>query len=497
MRTITTNPEDAQYDLDRACPGDTIIFANGFYYAPLTLRHCHGTEDDPVVLRGSRNAVFTMEMPAEDFREEGNRMARQVQREGTLGDGYPGLWPWLMEGRLRLESCSHVRVEGFKFVRSWPTHLAIRDSQHVRVGDCEFEDATFAIAASGTSTRFIDIHRCTWLQDPQPGRIWQQIPWQQIHGAPPDDPPVNVAQDWRLFDGDFFRGEEIAGDVTISHCQIGQAFNAIHLFNDHNDPDLCTNVNVHHCTFFEIRDNVIETEKSARNWWFHHNVICNCHKWFSFELYRNPYIYVFANCCWHNSFQGPREGDDNRGGGVFKLNGKARPPYGPAYVFHNSIVTRSDYIRRGIFAGLKHWNNAILGVSEAGSGHDEPPDFFGDISAGPDRLKKRFTSEWDRFGIEMRGDGIKYPGWPEKLRDEAGYPISEDEVAADPDFVDPHARDHDGACLKLGRNSECRGAALPLYVRLPDGGRWEHCSGSDVGAWQGDNLFEGPDYTTG
>jgi len=489
---IKTNPEDAQGALDRACAGDIIEFEKGVYYARLVLRNRHGTDRKPIILRAKGRALFSMDVSAEDFREDGNRLSKQVQDEGVLGDGYPGLWPWMMDGRLCLFDCSHIRVEGFHFRKSWPTHIAIQNAQNVEIRGCDFEDGTFAVGATGVKTRHITIDRCSWLQDPEPGRIWQKIPWQAIHGAPPDDPPVNIRQDWRLYDGDFYRGSEIAGDVTISNCRIGQAFNAIHLFNDHNSLDLCSNLHVHHCVFFEIRDNVIEAEKSAVNWWFHHNVIVNCHKLFSFELIRNPHVYLFSNLCWYNSIQGP-EGDDNRGGGVFKLNARAKPPFGPVNVFHNSIVTRSDYIRKGVFAGLKHANNAILGVPQAGDGFDEHPDFFGNLRAAAKRVKKRFTVEWNRYGIDMAGDQICYSGWPDELR-KKGYPIDGTIEPGNPDFVDPHSDDESGSGLQLGKQSSCRGTGQALSLILPDGKPWSSKAGSDVGAWQGKKQFAGPDY---
>ncbi len=257
-------------------------------------------------------------------------------------------------------------------------------------------------------------------------------------------------------------------------------------------------MHVHNCVFFEIRDNIFEAEKSAVNWWFHHNVIVNCHKWFSFELIRNPHFYVFSNLCWLNSIQGS-DGDDNRGGGVFKLNAKAKPPFGPVYVFHNSIVTRSDYFRKGICAGLQHCNNAILGLPEAGDDFNAHPDFFGDLTAPPNRVKKRFTIEWRRFGISFAGDQIDYHDWPDELRN-CNYPIPCSVSAGTPQFVepkadfDPNSKKSAGAGLKPGKGSTCLGSGRPLSLVLPDGEIWQSDEGADVGAWQGKELFAGPEY---
>lgn len=495
MPEIVVSPETAQSALDHARAGDKLVFQPGRYGSVLTLLRKRGTAAQPIVIQGQPGAILTMGIAAEDFREEGNRRAKQIQDEGHQGSHFPGLWPWLLDGRLVLRDCEHVTVTGLRFEKSWPTHIAIEDCRAVRIEDCRFEDATFAIGATGPRTYGIHINACHWLQDPVPGRIWRQIPWQNIHGAPPDDPPVNIATDWRLFDGDFFRASEIAGGVTIAHCRIGQAFNAIHCFNDPGEFSLSRDLHVHDCVFFEIRDNVFEAENVAENWWFHHNRIHNAHKWFSFELRRSRHFYLFSNLAWFTSIQGPDVGDDNRGGGAFKLAKRVSPPYGPTYVFNNSIAIRSDYLRKGILAGLVHRNNAVLCVSQAGSNHDAYPDFFGDLAAAPSDVKRRFVTDWATYDIEMAHDVVHYPGWPQALIAE-NYPIHPSSKGADPRFVDPASTELDGTGLKLGPSSPCAAIGGPIEVTLPDGDTWSLEAGSDAGAWQGDQLLVGPRFRT-
>ena len=117
---------------------------------------------------------------------------------------------------------------------------------------------------------------------------------------------------------------------------------------------------MHDCLFFEIRNNVLEAEDVATNWWFHRNKIHNAHKPFSIELRKGGAFYIFSNCWWFDSVQGPRGYGVHRGGGMFKFR-KKKPgqTLKPSYVFHNSIATRSDYARKELLAGLKHFNNAI------------------------------------------------------------------------------------------------------------------------------------------
>ena len=99
MPEIVVTPETAQSALDRARAGDEFVFRPGRYRSILTLSHKRGTSAQPIVLRGQGGAVLTMGVTAEDFREKGNRCAQQADHE----HGYPGLWPWLFDGRLVLD----------------------------------------------------------------------------------------------------------------------------------------------------------------------------------------------------------------------------------------------------------------------------------------------------------------------------------------------------------------------------------------------------------
>jgi hypothetical protein len=407
----------------------------------------------------------------------------------------------MMDGHLKLLRCRHVRIQGFHFEQSWPTHIALDDCQQIEIAKCTFLDATFAIGATGRSTRGLTIEDCSWTQDRVLNRIWREIPWYRIHGAPENDPPededdplVDIENDWRLFDGDFFRADGITGDVTIRGCRIERCFNAIHLFNDDSDLALARDVHVHDCTFVEVRDNVLEPEKVASNWWFHHNKLFNVHKWFSFECVRSKHFYLFGNLAWFDSIQGPSRDDGNRGGGVFKLAKIVHRPFGPHYVFHNSFSTRSDYARKGIFPGLMHFNNAIRCADQAGPDFNRYPNFFGDLSAtGPEHQRKRFTMDWDQYHIEMRNDVVRHPDWPDGLN-RAGYSIGGPPLGVDPRFLDPFGADLSGGGLMLETGSPCEAMNSAETILLPDGGSWPLVNGQDIGAWQGERLVEGPGY---
>ena len=276
-----------------------------------------------------------------------------------------------------------------------PTHVFLSDSQHVEISACHFLDGTFCIGADGQRSRHILIDGCTWTQDRAPGRMWSDLEWFRIHGAGKQYPKVDIERDWRLFDGDFFRSTSIAGGVTIRNCHIRAAFNAIHGYNGARDLRLNRDFHIHDNIFEDIRDNAIDRARGCGRELVGGitTAFGTCTRPFSYQLGRSEYLYLFSNLFDFDSIQGPDLPDSpyelNRGGGIFKLERKPKnvhPPHGPFYVFHNSLRTRSDYLRKGIAAGLVHRNNAIECVPTAGPDFNTHLRIFGDPArSGPQR----------------------------------------------------------------------------------------------------------------
>lgn len=483
MSDITADPQTIHQAVRYLKAGDILTLRPGIYSRPVVVVGRQGTQTDPIVIRGTPGVVFDGGRSADDFREEGNR--RSIEGDEL---GYPGLWPFLHEAMITLRRCDHVILEEFDIRRCWPTAIFIQDGQAITIRKLKIEDGTFAIGALGSKTYGITIESVHWCQDVTRDRLWRQIPWAAVH----EDNGVDIKNDWRLFDGDFFRSSGIAGGVRISRCIVEHAFNAVHGFNPEKNPRLSRDFAVHDCQFSYIRDNVFEPEDFAQNWWFYRNRICNCHKWFSLEASSSKFIYIFANLGWFDEIPG-QPSQDNRAGGVFKLAKTQTSVSGHQYVFNNSFAVRSDYIRKGTLRGLRHWANAVRYCSAGEGACDSRARFFGDLSQPQGSTDERFTTGWAQWDIAFGDDVILHPEYTIKLQ-EAGYGPFSAALPADPGFRDAVMPGANGDGLRLASGSTCRGRALAQTIELPDGRLTYLPAGRDVGAFQGTDLLSWQEF---
>ncbi|MGV6848728.1 MAG: hypothetical protein ACWA5A_10150 [Marinibacterium sp.] len=463
-RHIAT-PTDLTDTIAKARPGDLITLSDGTY-GPVEFTGLTG----PLTIQGSPNAVFDGGQRRQNFDKRANDEARRVQDEGE----YPGLYEIALEGHVILRNCRDITLAGLNFRGCWPTCIAIEDCRNIELSQIDFREGTYAIYASGASTRGLLVEHCSFVQDISENDMWRDIDWAAIHGGQP------VADtDVRALDGDFLRAFGIAGDVIVRHCTIRHTFNGVHIFHsDENGVGSHVNRNVHiHDNRFEfIRDNAVEPEWGATNWWVFHNDIRNCHKVFSVECVRMGPSYFVGNTYWFD--EKPTPGLDHNGGAVWKLNHDSRGGEGLNYVLHNSYYLRSKYIKKERWVGLQHVNNAIAYCAEEVHGEgicDPDQSIFGKI-ANKDETKQ-FAWDWAGLDIRFVGDMSNHRQFPDDLI-AADYNL-EHATAADPGFADAPAGD-----FRLTGGAAAIGAAVGFDVVLPDGGIWSLPPGGDVGAWQ-------------
>ena len=331
-RQVSGNPVRAfrlQEAIDAAKPGDTIRLLPGVYDEPGVFDEKSGTAAAPIILEGDGGVTL-----------DGGRMPFRPP------DDHP---EFEHPAFLKLRNSDWIVIRHLAIQNAWPTAIFVENSKHLHIARINFHGGTFAIFCRGEGTRQVLIHRCAWSQDPD---IWQGIRWKDIHVPP---------RPRKELDGDFLRTVDVYGQFQISNNLIANAFNAIHFYaTEKKKPGEVNNdVVVRDNTFTHIRDNAVESEYLATNWWVFGNRIHNCHSWFAFENSKGGYWYVFSNTGWFDSKQGPPD-DEYHGGGVLKTTKYVdHLNEWPFYVFHNSWYLRSAYLKKGLLDNFHHFNNAM------------------------------------------------------------------------------------------------------------------------------------------
>jgi hypothetical protein len=336
-----------------------------------------------------------------------------------------------------------------------------------------------------------------WEQDPS-GDIWSTIPWGITHHG-----------SRQYLNGAFVGASSIAGGVIIRRNIMRNAYNAIRLKSeDCPETNRCNmNVEIYDNSFEYLRDNPIEIERHAANWWVHGNRIHNSHAWFSMDGGRGGPHFVFSNVGWFDDIPArlcrdeawanetevdgtpfkERECGRSRTGKVLKLGNSMDLP---VYVFHNSWYLRAAAGGGGVSGPMRFWNNALeFCTPSANDDACEPvvPFYRRDDD-------DRFV--WNVDSPNAADHRISYvvsnlEGFPQEAR-ARGYPMH-GFFAERLGFTDPTVGD-----FRLGPDSPARNRGCLIYPvgpqRLacaPTSYRWR----PDVGAYQGGLLYRGPAFT--
>lgn len=447
-----------QEAIDLAQPGNEIVVLPGVYDEPVMVKDKRASREAPIRIVGDSGTTL-----------DGRRTVLRP----------PGLAEAKDYAFIKILGSTGVTVENMTIQNVWPTAIYVEDSQYVLVRHMNLNGATYGVFARGLATEHLTLERCSWIQD---DRIWDQVHWKDIHERPLPR---------RELDGDFFRSTGIKGNVVIRYNFIAQAFNGVHFFAAEGvrPGEFNTNVWIYRNTFTFIRDNAVEAENTATNWWVFENKIYNCHAWFAFEQCNGGHVYVFSNRGWFDRKPGP-PGDCNAGGSVIKSSKVNEGdeerflPQHPVYVFNNSWYLRSTYLKKGKLRHFQHFNNAIDYAREA----HHPPGVVDldrrmigvgerDLRCdGPGEPEEPFTTDWDRekLDIVFRNDVCNHPHYVSRLNAE-GYPV--EGRHADPGFAE--ARNGN---FKLRKRSPCRGAGMIQEIELPKDGIWRLRGPLNIGA---------------
>ncbi|NNH46010.1 right-handed parallel beta-helix repeat-containing protein [Rhizobium laguerreae] len=488
-RTHDARPDNVHGKIRQLSPGDQVRLTAGEYKQPIVLSSLAGSEADPITVVGS-DAVIGAGLTFDEYKKTGNELAAAQEAGGR----FPGLYYLADNAALVLKNCQWINIENLAFEGCWPTAVYLENCQHITLRDLKITGGTFAIGASGTTTRHILVIDCDWVQDPSgngweickairdgrtvekeldgtPSKLWQDVDWIQVHGERPETgKSVSIEDDARAYDGDFFRAWSIAGYVVIKNNIIADAFNGIHFFNQVAESivESCSrNVLIEGNWFIRIRDNAIEPEHFAWNWTIRHNMIVDCYIPFSLQMARSGYFYVYGNVGWNFGKPGP-DADTHTRGQFFKFPSE-HVADGPHYFFNNSWMLRAPLAKKMRLSNFLHLNNAIdyfetdpSATAPFGKNFSDPVPYGSDVAKTLKFEGEHFTRLWPYLGIEFDGDVIHHPLVPDKIRS-AGFPLGMAVGGSSPGFVDQTPGRPEG--LK----TLAKHPAVDLTVLLPDG----------------------------
>lgn len=537
-RERSTDPDRIHRDVRKLAAGHVLRLKRGKYRRPVVISDLSGTEDDPIVIRGARpvkpngrdhwprsESVFCGKDTYGSYRNWANMLSKAYEETGKN----PGVYFLADNAQLILRNCQWVVLRDLTFDNCWPTAVYVENCQHITIKRLHIVGGTIAIGATGFDTRHLLIKDCNWIQDPscrgeddlfsirEHGRLpakkdvrdcqlWRKTNWERIHGYRQNTGRlVDIKEDARAFDGDFFRTWTIAGFVILRDNCVLDAFNGVHFFSQAPGEDqerFSRNVLIERNWFVRIRDNAIEPEDYAWNWTVRHNRFVDCYAPFSIEPQKSGFFYIYGNVGWNALRPGPGKdnGDVRITGRVFKFATQHKA-VGPHYVLHNTWYLRGPVFKKKRLEHLIHMNN-VVGYNEEGDDFSyetaapygtgwklpfNPSAGWKDIKAAE---KERFTKAWVDLRITMDGDMIGHPTYPDMLR-QTGYPIGPYCTGQVPEFAGDGVDQPEDLKLKNPAPAQPLSIALPNETKhpVPVGGGAAHVAG----AWQGDDLFKLPD----
>jgi len=484
--------------LGKARPGDVIVLLPGTYSTPQEINGLHGAPERPITIKGIRGRTWF----------DGGRTPDPDEPQHP-----PSASDWAL---FRLRDCSWLVFDSGTVRNCWPLFCHIRDSRYLTFRKFKVDGCSFVVFAHDVIDRLgapedqsershhILLEEMDWTQDVTAEKhMWHTWHWK-----------TSKKREHGYLNGALFGSRDIVGGIVMRRCRIRHAFNGLLMDITHgrriDDPQhdgtdepnrfyeeyppghRNINVEAYDNDFAYLRDNPVELESSATNWWVHNNRFFNCHSWFSMHNVGGGYWYIFANTGWFDD----KPGAPNDGGKVLKWFYHTPFPRWPVFVFHNSW-----YLRTGVVAGdstfggesrnIRHWNNAIALAPAARHGGlllRAGRRFLNNVTT------RVLTGDDPISGNDFDNDVASLPGFPASLQAE-GQEANGRHVAdlgwRDPAHGDFRPRHADGPLSGIGRRIELR-----HDEHWYGGTTWRNDTDGapDVGAYDGDAPFMGPAF---
>lgn len=349
---------ELQTALNRARAGDTVRLLKGQYHHPATIS-ASGTSGKPITIEGPIDGEAVL---------DGRQWPENGQNTGLKPED--GEFAFL-----KLMNVRRVILRRLTFKNNWPTSIYLRGARDIAISECAFSEGRFAIYARQgrfAKTKRLLIENCTWVQDPD-HKMWTgAVTWEQVKLR---DPGFDAS----YFNGALFGSFDISGGVTIRHCTVSHAFNAIRMDarksrvkeTKNDGPRVSRNrdVYIYGNRFSFVRDNAIEPENAAENWRVFGNQFFNIHACFSLDAVACRDMFYVGNTILNN--RKPEQGNTKYSGGkIFKylsLKDIGTVPLSSRkhiWSAFNSVQTRTSYAKKGRSAFWRDAYNA-LGMYDA------------------------------------------------------------------------------------------------------------------------------------
>ena len=330
-----------------ARPGDTVQLLPGGYFPPtiidaenparsepisVELRGVAGREDAPVTIRGlgPTTALF------------GEGKAEIADTRLPTADQF---------AFFKLFDCQWIVFEDFDVAGCWPTFCYMENSSYVTLRGVRAFDGRYVVFARGEGCHHILLEDNRWRQDPT-GALWRDISWEAVKRED--------LTGYFYYNGGFFGSVNISGSVIFRDNTLCTAFNGLRLKADAAKGDrLNYNVEISGNRFHRLRDNPVEPERTATNWYVTQNRIVNAHAWFSLDGVAGGFWYFCGNTGYFNDKPGQPEGD-NTGGAVFKFDDGGRMPDRCVLSAFNTFFLRANLIKEGRSRHFHHADNVVL-----------------------------------------------------------------------------------------------------------------------------------------
>ncbi len=249
----------------------------------------------------------------------------------------------------KLFDCNWLEFEHFAVDSCWPSFIYMENSTYVTVRCVTAEDGRYLVYARGENTHHVLLEGNHWRQDPT-GSMWADLAWID-----------SKKRRYYYYNGGLFGSYGIPGSVVIRNNLICDAFNGVRMkVKSDQTPSANHNVEIRGNTFLRIRDNPVEPERGATNWWITGNTIVDAHAWFSLDGVGGSNWYYLGNTGWQATKPGECAWDANQGGKIYKFDPTGPFPDGNVFAAHNSWQIDFCMIKEGTTRYFTHVNNAVL-----------------------------------------------------------------------------------------------------------------------------------------